>query len=148
MSSHRQLPLVNLSIIHPRLLFTITLIEFVILDESDDRPKPAPVSTGIWDVRAKIEMSLRKAFATWDQGALDKVPTIRSTGSVHCSLQHQSDAAYFSIFCHFDYENTPGRVDLPATHFSAFGTKRSWTRPTPVPSLAPYDRVAAGFFWA
>ena len=66
----------NLSIIHPRLLSTIVLVEPVILDEDHGGPNPAYLSTvrrDIWDTRAKAETSLRRAFATWDQRALDKL---------------------------------------------------------------------------
>ena len=60
---------------HPRLLSTLILIEPVILDEGSGGPNPALPSTlrrDIWDARAKAEASLRKAFATWDQRALDR----------------------------------------------------------------------------
>ena len=60
---------------HPRLLSTLILIEPVILDEGSGGPNPALLSTlrrDIWDARAKAEASLRKAFATWDQRALER----------------------------------------------------------------------------
>ena len=60
---------------HPRLLSTVILIEPVILDEVGGGSNPALLSTirrDIWDARAKAEASLRKAFATWDQRALEK----------------------------------------------------------------------------
>ena len=66
---------VNLAIMHPRLLSTIILIEPVILDEGAGESNPALPSTlrrDIWDARAKAEASLRKAFATWDQRALER----------------------------------------------------------------------------
>ncbi len=65
---------VNLSIMHPRLLSTLILIEPVILDGSDDGPNPALLSTirrDIWKTRTEAETALRKAFATWDRRALE-----------------------------------------------------------------------------
>lgn len=65
---------VNLSIMHPRLLSTLILIEPVILDGNNAGPNPALFSTirrDIWETRAKAESTLRKAFAAWDQRALE-----------------------------------------------------------------------------
>ena len=61
---------------HPRLLSTIVLMEPVILDDYPGGPNPAFLSTirrDIWDTRAKAETSLRRAFATWDPRALEKL---------------------------------------------------------------------------
>ena len=66
---------VNLSIMHPRLLSALILIEPVIMDEINAGPNPALLSTirrDIWPTRAKAETALRKAFATWDPRALER----------------------------------------------------------------------------
>lgn len=67
--------LVQLSIMHPRLLSTLVLCEPVMMDEHVEGPNPALGSTlrrEIWDNRVKAETALRKVFKTWDQRALEK----------------------------------------------------------------------------
>ena len=105
---------------HPRLLSTLILIEPVILDESNAGPNPAFLSTNrrdIWETRAKAETALRKAFATWDQRALENffqyglraVPTALYNSSLNKHIppesvtlttsKHQEAWGYAQINC-------------------------------------------------
>ncbi|PQE09746.1 toxin biosynthesis protein [Rutstroemia sp. NJR-2017a BBW] len=63
--------LINLSIIHPRLLSTLVLYEPIIINvrARNGEPNPASMSTrrrDLWDSREKAESYFRKAFHAWD----------------------------------------------------------------------------------
>ncbi|KAF7865938.1 hypothetical protein EAF04_006102 [Stromatinia cepivora] len=69
--------LINLSIMHPRLLSTLILYEPVMMKSgtrNSDEPNPALMSTirrDLWDTREKAESYFRKAFKSWDLCALE-----------------------------------------------------------------------------
>lgn len=68
---------VNLSLMHPRLLSSLVLLEPVIQAESATGPNPALMATlrpDLWKSRAEAEASMRKSrvFSTWDARVLDR----------------------------------------------------------------------------
>ncbi|KAE8329395.1 Alpha/beta hydrolase family-domain-containing protein [Aspergillus sergii] len=67
--------LVNLSIIHPRLLSTLVLIEPVILEVAFGGPNPAMMASrrrDLWESPEKAVASLTKGLAKWDPRARDR----------------------------------------------------------------------------
>ncbi|GAB1206084.1 hypothetical protein APSETT445_004765 [Aspergillus pseudonomiae] len=66
---------VNLSIIHPRLLSTLVLIEPVILEVAFGGPNPAMMASrrrDLWESPEKAVASLTKGLAKWDPRARDR----------------------------------------------------------------------------
>ncbi|KAK1144344.1 hypothetical protein N8T08_005496 [Aspergillus melleus] len=67
--------LVHLSIIHPRLLSTLILIEPVILEVAFGGPNPAILAShrrDLWETPEKAEASLSKGLAKWDPRARER----------------------------------------------------------------------------
>ncbi|KAI9035179.1 putative toxin biosynthesis protein [Aspergillus affinis] len=67
--------LVNLSIIHPRLLSTLVLIEPVILEVAFGGPNPGIVASrrrDIWESPEKAKASLDKSLSKWDSRARER----------------------------------------------------------------------------
>ncbi|KAJ5647099.1 hypothetical protein N7490_003471 [Penicillium lividum] len=70
--------LVNLSIIHPRLLSTLILLEPVIVEESFGGPNPAIFSSrrrDLWPTPEKAKESLTKSLQRWDPRARERYIT-------------------------------------------------------------------------
>ncbi|PLB55595.1 hypothetical protein P170DRAFT_506158 [Aspergillus steynii IBT 23096] len=67
--------LVNLSIIHPRLLSTLMLIEPVIVEVAMGGPNPAMLASrrrDLWESREKASASLSKGLSKWDPRARER----------------------------------------------------------------------------
>lgn len=66
---------VNLSIIHPRLLSTLILIEPVILEVAFGGPNPAMLASrrrDLWESSEKAAASVSKGLRNWDPRARDR----------------------------------------------------------------------------
>jgi len=109
--------LINLSIMHPRILSALILYEPIIINltNRDGTPNPAATSTtrrDIWDSRSKAEATFRKAFKSWDPRALEAYlkyglrevptalynstidPTIPATAVTLTTTKHQEAWSY------------------------------------------------------
>ncbi|EEA23577.1 hypothetical protein TMatcc_002454 [Talaromyces marneffei ATCC 18224] len=67
--------LINLSIIHPRLLSTLVMYEPVIIDKSVAGPNPAKfaaIKRDLWLSRQEAEINIRKALRKWDPRVVDR----------------------------------------------------------------------------
>ncbi|KAJ6014417.1 hypothetical protein N7540_009008 [Penicillium herquei] len=67
--------LINLAIIHPRLLSSLVLYEPVLVEEAFEAPHPVSFSSrrrDLWPSSEKAKEALSKSFKTWDPRSLEK----------------------------------------------------------------------------